>query len=416
MKRLPRPLAIAIILIALVALTPLVLPYSLLQPRLATHLTQRLGSKVEIDDIGFSYLPTPAFSLKQVVIESPEAARVGSIEIPLSLHNVLFLGRELRGIRIRDAVLSRRFAVALPERIASQADMARLGELQLENIRLKMEPGEAGPFSGTVEFDPDGRIGQLTLPSPDGKLTLTIQPAEPGAFAVQFAARNWQLPFAWPIEFDYVNLTGKATGKALQITDIHVGLYQGVVTGAATLEWGRHWKLDGRIQAKNLHAEPLVALFSPATRVSGLLEGEGHFAYEADGYATLFDHPALQGHFTAREGLLHNIDLITPMKSQTAEAVHRGGQTRFDTLRGAFSLQNGTFSLRQLQLDTGKFRASGELAIRRDGISGEAVSTLNAGLLTATSRFHLDGNLNAPELHSGSAWRPESPAAATLGE
>ncbi len=411
MKRLPRPLTIAVILVALIAATPLALPYSLFQPRLTAHLAQRFGSKVEIGAIGFSYLPTPAFSLKQVMINSPEAARIGSIEIPLSLHNVLFFGKELRGIRARDVMLSRHFAVSLPERIAQQTDMVKLGDLQLENLHLKMEPGEAGPFSGTLEFSPDGRISQLTVPSQDGKLTLKIQPAEPGAFDMQFAARNWPLPFAWPVEFDYINLTGKATGEALQISDIHAGLYKGVVTGNATLQWGRHWKLDGRIQAKNLQAAPLVTLFSPILHISGILDGEGHFAYEADDHIRLFSRPALQGRFTARDGLLHNIDLITPMKSQTSETVHHGGQTRFDTLSGALSLQNDTLSLRQLQLDTGKFRASGELMIRDGRILGEAVSTLNAGLLTVTSRFRLDGRPDAPELHSGGAWRSQTDSA-----
>ena len=160
-----------------------------------------------------------------------------------------------------------------------------------------------------------------------------------------------------------------------------------------------------------LQAAPLVTLFSPILHISGILDGEGHFAYEADDYTRLFSRPALQGRFTARDGLLHNIDLITPMKSQTSETVHRSGQTRFDTLSGALSLQNDTLSLRQLQLDTGKFRASGELMIRDGRILGEAVSTLNAGLLTVTSHFRLDGRPDAPELHSGGAWRSQTDSA-----
>lgn len=407
MKNVSTRIIIAALFVLIAGLLPLVFPYNLLKPNLESRLGQTLHGKVEIGKIHFSFLPKPAFRLEQVTIDSADAAQIRQVVIPTTLRNLLGFGRALHEVKLVEPVFSRRFALGLSDRLASESPL-RLGKLALENIVIRTEQGALGPFTAEIAFKADHRLDTVTAHLAGGKAELQIQPAGPGNFTVIFSAKNWQLPIAHPVNFEYINMTGQANSERLQITDIRAGLYNGLVTGNGQLLWNGRWQLGGQLQARNIRAEPLIAVFSPVTRATGLLQGEGSFRFNADHYARLFDTPQLQGRFTLVDGLLHNIDLITPLKSSSPEIVRHGGQTSFNLLRGALAVQGKAVSLRAVHLDAGKFRANGDLSVRDGKLSGGAISTLNAGSMTASNQVTLSGTLDSPELRSGGAWRPSS--------
>lgn len=408
MRRIPTPLLIAFILAALIAIAPLVFPYSMIQPKLENKISQIAHGKVVIGAIRFGYTPAPAFFLDQVQIDAGEAS-IGKIRIPITARNLLSFGKQLRDITLEDATFSRQFAIGLPQRLTpGVGEHLRIDQMNLENVSVKLEQGLVGPTSGILDFKEDGQVENLTVNSADGKLQLQIQPAEPESFNLQFSAKNWKLPFGYPLDFEYINITGKSNRNVLQITDIRAGLYNGLIAGNGQLIWEDKLKLSGQFNARNIRAEQLIAVFSPVTRASGLLAGEGTFRAEAVQYPDLLKTPQLQGKFTIRDGMLHNIDLITPLKSPSQETVRHGGQTNFNTLSGAIAIQGNAVNLRSLHLESGKFRADGDLSIRDNRISGGAAANLSAGNITVSNRISLTGTLAAPELRSGGAWRPRS--------
>ncbi len=406
MKNISARTIILILLAIAVGVLPLVFPYSLVKDKLEARLGQTLHGKVEIGNMHFSYLPTPAFLLDQVTIDSADAASIKQIFIPITPRNLLSFGRTLHDVALSEPVFSHNFALTLPERLAQQTQATHLDKLILDNASLRMEQGTLGPFAAELDFKENGQIEILTVHSPDNKVQLQIQPATPGNFTVHFSAKHWQLPFAYPVNFEYINLAGQANSEALQITDIRAGLYNGLITGNGQLLWNGRWQLSGQIQAKNIRAEPLIAVFSPVTRATGILHGDGTFRFNADHYAKLFDTPKLQGHFTIADGMVHNIDLITPLKSPAPDIVRYGGQTSFNQLRGTLGVQGKAVSLRGVHLDAGKFRANGDLSVQEGKLSGGAAATLSAGSIVVSNQVSLSGTLTAPELRSGGAWRP----------
>lgn len=405
MKNVSTRILILVLLVIAAGLLPLVLPYGMLKPKLESHLSQALRGKVEIGRIHFSYLPKPALLLEELTLDSADAAQIKQVVIPASLRNLLGFGKSLHEVKLSGPVFSRAFALGLPERLSSESPL-RLGEIALDDVVLNTEQGALGPFKAKIALTSDHRFETLTAQLADGKANLQIQPAGSGNFSMIFSAKNWQLPISHPLNVEYLNLTGQTNGDALQITDLRAGLYHGLVTGSGQLRWNGRWQLSGQIQAKNIQAEPLIAAFSPVTRATGLLQGEGAFRFNADHYTRLFDTPQLQGRFTLVDGLLHNIDLITPLKSSSTEIVRHGGQTSFNQLRGTLGVQGKTVSLRAVQLDAGKFRASGDVSVREGKLAGGAASTLSTGSMTATNQVTLSGTLDSPELRSGGTWRP----------
>lgn len=408
-KNIPTPLIVAAILVALLALLPLAFPYGWVKPKVEVGIGKLIHGKVEIGDINFSYSPAPVFTLERVQINSADDAVINRVVIPMSARNLLSFGNRFYGVILDGVTLSRKFAMRLPEQFAPEGKPdIRVDNVKLENVTVKLDKTTLGPITGLLEFKEDGRADKLTIPSDDGKMMLEIQPAKPGSFKVIFSAKDWALPFGHPVQFDYVNLIGTSDSEVLQVSDISAGLYNGVITGNAELRWGDTLTLGGAFKAKNLRAESLISVFSPITRATGILSGEGQFRYEATQHTQLFQTPQLQAQFLIQNGMLHNIDLISPLKSPPQETVRHGGQTNYDTLSGQISLRDGIVNMSRVRLNSGKFQADGELSIRQGQLSGGAAATLSAGAIQVSNRVNLLGTLAAPGLRAGGAWRPRS--------
>ena len=342
MKHIPTPLIVGGILAGVMAILPLAFPYTLIQDKIELGLGRVIHGNAEIGDISFSYTPLPEFSLNRVVIDKSNEASIEHIVVPLSIRNVLSLGKELHGIRLENAVFSQKFALSLTNRLVPDANTPILIQrLALNNIAITLTQGKLGPAEAVLDLQTNGDLEKLAVQSSDNKLLLEVHPAPNNNFKVIFSAKNWTLPFGHPVEFEYVNLLGTADTNGIQVNDIRAGLYNGLVTGTAQLLWGERWTLAGQVSAKNIRAEQLVTVFSPVTRASGILNGDGTFSYEATTYSDLFATPNLSGNFVLSNGMLHNLDLITPLKSPNQSIIRHGGQTNFSLFNGQIEVKQG---------------------------------------------------------------------------
>lgn len=413
MKKIHLLAPVIVTLLGLSISAPLLISYDKHIPGIQTKLGQHLNSKVEIGRITFSYLPSPAFTLEKIRIGNEESASIGKITLPVTTRLLLSAGSEIEVAHLESVTVSPRFALALPSHLTPNTKKPlRIRKASLSNAIVTLKQETLGPLDALLEFKPDNSIDRLSLRSAEGNSTLEIQPADTsGTFNVHFLAKDWKLPYAYPVKFDAIQLIGKATAESLQITEARGSLYEGVITGRAQLDWRNQPALSGQITARGIKGEALIRLFSPVTRTSGQLAGDATFRYEANSLKTLFDTPRLQGRFILSDGMIHNLDLSAPLRSSSPEQKRHGGQTSFNLFSGNISVQGKDVALRGLKLESGKFRASGEVSIRDGKLSGGAGTSIGNGELIATNRVTLSGTLAAPELQSGGAWRPPPPEA-----
>jgi hypothetical protein len=401
----------------IIAGAPLIFPYGIFKSDLESKLSTLSNTKATIGSISFNYSPTPTFNLEHIILDTPETANIGSISIPVSTHNLLNLGERLRDVSINNAEFSRAFAIDIPNRLQpAKGDAVKIDRLRLMQVSVKLENGRVGPVDGQLRFKADGSIDDLLITGNDGRTELQVQPAEGSTFKVQFNAKGWASPLGYPVEFEYLKLIGIANTEGIMISDIRADLYGGLVTGSAQLNWNQGWSLNGQAFAKNLQAEPLLKVFSPITRASGRMNADGTFRYQGSDYNQLFKQGQIDGRFIIQDGMLHNFDLVTPLKSQSPTVQSRGGQTSFNTLVGGISINGKTVQLRGLALDAGKFRSRGELSIRENNLSGNIASQLAAGAVMVSNQLKVTGALNSPELRSGGAYRPSAQPAAPAEE
>ncbi|QLG89703.1 AsmA family protein [Chitinibacter bivalviorum] len=369
------------------------------------------NTKASIGDISFSYSPAPVFTFHNVVLDSPETAHIGAINIPVTAHNILNLGEHLRDITLSQGDFSRSFALDIPNRLhPNQGGAVKIDRLNLSQVSVKLEKGTIGPVDGQLRFKADGNIDDLLVTSDQGRAELQVQPSDGGTFKVQFNAKGWASPLGHPIQFEFLKLIGTANADGINISDIRADLYGGLVTGNAQLNWNQGWNLTGQLFGKNIQAEPLIKVFSSITRASGRMNADATFRYQGTDYNTLFKQPQIVGRFILQDGMLSNFDLVTPLKSQSPTVQNRGGQTNFNTLAGGININGKIVQFRALALDAGKLRSRGEILIRDNTLSGNIASQLAAGAVVVSNQLKVAGSLDSPELRSGGSYRPSSEA------
>ena len=393
--------ALALIIITL----PFTFPFGLLIPNMEKKISDLLQARVSISAMEMRFTPAPQLVLKRMVVDTPEVAEIGEVLIPLNIYNVLHLGKKLKEIQTQDARLSRTFAMSLPQRIHPDENGVRIQRLAMKQSIVTIENRSFGPIDSMLNFESNGEISDLTLNDELGRAQLRVVPAEQGQFNLEFSARGWELPFAYPAKFEYLSMRGQANLTGLEISDVRGEVYGGMVSGKGRLDWQDRWILTGEYSIKSAQAEPFIKLFSSTTYSTGRLSSNGSFRFEADHYKDLLALPQIQGTIAVMNGRIHNMDLVAPLKSQNPQMLSRGGQTEFNLLTGKLLLAKDLTQLSALKLDGGKLRISGEIRVRDAAIAGGLYSQITSGSMTVAAPLTVSGKLDSPELRSSGAVR-----------
>jgi uncharacterized protein involved in outer membrane biogenesis len=396
-------------LIGLVALLPLVIPYDHYRPRIEAALKARLDTPVKIGSVGFSYSPRPQLVIESLQFGTQDEARVGKVVVPLTWRNVLKFRSELSDVSLEDARFTQAFALSLPTRLKPNAGGkdVHFASLHLANVSVVLDQGEVGPLFGKLQFNLDGTFREVLLTDQNERARLTIRPTGPQQFAWVLEASNWTPPGKYAFRFDELTLHGTVSQGGLEIDTANGLLMGSAVIGQGRLSWGESWQLQGTVETKSIDAEQLTSLFSAHTRTTGRMAATANFSYQAASLGKLLDAPQIDLAFHIRDGRIHNLDLVAPLKSPDPTTLRRGGQTRFDTLSGKLSFRDGVTNLTAVQLDAGAFKANGTLTVNaKQALSGRFGARLRSGGIAVDASLSVAGTLDAPELHSGGAFKP----------
>lgn len=390
-----------------VAATPMLIPYDHYKTQVEESLKSRVGIDTRIGQIRFNYEPVPTLFLEDIQFGRDNEGQIGEVRIPITWKNLFNFRTELHQVVIAQALLREDFARSLPGRLKPSGEGGvHLATLKLERLSLKLPKSEFGPLSGRLELNQDGTFKEVTLSDTNGAVEATIKP-KGAKFSIDAFARNWTLPGKYPIRIDDLTMKGEADNAGAVIDDIRGQVFGAVVTGKAQLDWQSQWKLSGTLETKSMQVEPLIMVFNDITRATGRMAAAAQFEFLGDSYDNLFNQPQIAMSFAISDGNLHNFDLVGPLKSQGPTVQRRGGQTVFETLTGILRLDNDKVLLQDVKLDSGKFKAMGNMAIApNQDISGKVSAQLKSGALVVQSGMTIAGKLNAPELHSAGTFKP----------
>ncbi|MDK2123771.1 AsmA family protein [Parachitinimonas caeni] len=417
MSSLKKMLVVLVIVVVLLGLAPLVFPYNRYIAGLEKTASERLGSPVKISSIDFTYSPRPALLIEGITIGKVGEASINKIEIPINGRNILRIRNHIADMTLDGGQFDKPFLIALPAKLKpSQEGDIRLDTIGLRNCSVKLGPSTTvGPLQGKLKLAEDGMFKEVTVSDEKERANLTIKPLN-DKFSLEFHAKTWTTPGRFQVYFDQLLVKGIADQTGVTIDDINGMLFNAVVLGSGRLDWStENWNLSGSLTGKGIAVEPFSMMFSPITHAKGRMEGTAQFLYEGTSFEDLLNTPQIDMKFTVTDGILHNLDLITPLKSQSPTTLARGGQTRFDSLSGDIKVRGQEVAMSGLALNSGKFTANGTFNVSADKkLSGRIGARLRSGPISVDASLGVSGKLDAPELNSGGASRPGANAATSL--
>ena len=228
---------------------------------------------------------------------------------------------------------------------------------------------------------------QIALETPDHKTSLSLKPGAEGD-QLEVETNAFSLPFHPDFILENFVAKGVIRRGELRLDELKGGIYDGYLSGKASLKWGADWSLAGEISARAM--DP--ARFAPVLAEGGKLEGKAAFALRAKSYDELFDAPRLEGTFMLEKGALLGVDMARLLQGGGV-----GGKTMFAELTGNFVREAGKTQLRQLHLVAGPVSVGGTADVDAGKhLNGHFTVELKSPVAHARANLGLSGTLGDP--------------------
>jgi hypothetical protein len=371
----------------------------------ATKLEKGIGGwihdDVSISSLTFSMIPTPHLKISGFAVGKQLDAKAQNGNVYLDIGSLfgdkLFIDTiELDGLVVSADALKR-----LPSwgAVPGKAAAAEISHVKLRGVKLDTKPA-LNPFDATFDLDTKGTIKRVLL-SGDKKWTVVLRPAAaPDTYALEFNARDWQLPIGAPVPINEVKLKGTLMKNEIVVPEFEADAMDGKINGTLKVNWEDGFKLASDLSVVKLQAKELMGAFTRDVVVQGRVEGNFSMQAEAATLETLLASPSMQGKFTVVNGSVSNLDLVTAM--QSASSGGRGGVTKFQELNGQVSAANGGVSWSNVVLAGGVLRAGGNINVAPNSqVHGRLTVELRSNVAQDRGSFSLSGSVAKPQVARG---------------
>ena len=355
------------VLIAILAVVPLLVSLDDYRPQLEKMVSDKLKEPVSFKKLRLVGLPLPHVKVEGIEVGKAVDLKIGAVSVTPDLLSLLSSTKVIRSIDIEGLVITQRALNMMPEWTKSdtKAEPATFKVLvktiRLTDTLLQLQKTTFGPFNALVTIGISGTPERADITARDGKFKASLEPAGE-KFNVKVTAKDWRLPAGPPIHFEELQVTGVASPTEADFSDINAKLYGGSIAGKTAIGWQKGLQLKGAFSVKDVELRELVPLFSPQTRLSGRLTAKPVFSANAAKPDQIADVMKLESPFDIKGGVLKGVDIEEAATSRKGS----GGETRFDTLSGHLAMDRGTQRLTGLRVESGSMGADGNVTIAPD--------------------------------------------------
>lgn len=399
-----RTLVALAVLIALAAALPLLISLDDYIPRLEQEISARLKQPVSIQSIKFAALPLPHLTIGGIRVGKTDDIKLAKVTLTPDLFSLMQSTKVIRTVEIDSLVLTRQ-AIDMILALASadtgrppQAPPVRVGDIRLENVVVKLEKSDFGPFAAQLRLDSTGRPEDASITTRDGKLKALIKP-DRSNYLIDVSAKAWTLPATPALLFDELHITGVATQNDFRLGEVVARLYGGTAAGKINFGWKKGLQIDGNLDIADLELRQIASMLSPGTHVSGKLAAKPVFSASAPTADQLAKALRLDTDFQVRDGVLHGVD-IQQAATHLIKRGTSGGETRFDQLSGHLAVAQGSHHFTQLRIASGVLAADGKVSITPNKeLSGRIHAQVKVAGVAANVPLNVAGTVGSPLLY-----------------
>lgn len=404
MKWVKRLLSVTALLVVLAFVLPFLIPLDFLAPHVEKLLSDKIQEPVSIQSLRLSILPIPGVTATGISIGKLRDVHADSVRLAIAPFSLLKPVKVVNSLTIESLNLDQEALGRLPGWFQANAGpkQAVVRRVVLENARLNLKSVRLEGLRADIDLGDEGSFRHAQIEIKDKSMKLGVTPSGKG-FLLDFQARNWKPPVGPALEFGSLNATGLVNGDSLNIRELSGTLYGGSLQGKAQLDWRENWRLQGKLQSREVGVRQLVSVLSPETSVSGKLDADAQFSMRAKEAGHLFDTPSAEVEFKIKQGVLHNFDLMGAVKSMSQEGT-RGGQTSFDEFSGHLQMAGKAYKFRKLKIGSGLLRADGNLDITPGKeLAGRMHVEVKGTVSLISMPLQISGSLSNPVLRPTTA-------------
>ena len=401
MKWFKRLVLVFAMLVAILAIVPLLVSLDDYRPQLEKMVSEKLKEPVTLKQLRLVGLPLPHVMVEGISVGKAADLVIGAVSVTPDLMSLLTSTKVIRSIEIEGLVITQRALDMIPEwtKTYPKAEPAAfrvvVQRIDFGNAVLQLERAKFGPFDALVTIDANGVPERADITARDGKFKAALEP-NGDKFNLTVNAKDWRLPAGPPILFESLQVSGVATPTDADFKDIQARLYDGTIAGRMAVGWQKGLQLKGNFAVNDVELRELVPLFAPKTRLSGRLTAKPVFSGATAKPDQLTNVMKLDTPFDIRNGVLQGVDIQDAAMNPARKS--GGGETRFDTLSGQFAMDRGTQRLTGLKVSSGSLAGDGNVTIAPDkSLSGRINARVNVVGQTGVSvPLNISGTLGSP--------------------
>ena len=324
--------------------------------------------------------------------------KIDFVVIPISSLGFLDENKEFDEVQLTTVTIDQDMVSRMGTWVQPQAGTSRLriNRLKATAIKIMTRELELPGIEATVNLTKDGSLKNVLLR--DARVNVELTPTAQGILA-KVSAKNWQPPFGPPVEFSELTLTANIAHGTAAISGIEGRIYNGTLTGDATLKWGKELSAEGQLNLKGTELTQLMSRFTNAFSASGNLDLNARFSSQGQKAEELFAAPRINATFTLHKGVINNVDLVRAIQSPS-RAPQRGGKTQFNEISGELQVAGNRSIYRNLKLASGPMTASSAFDVAPGSdLSGRVSVVLGTqSVVVARGTLTIGGDVKDPLL------------------
>lgn len=392
-------LSVVVGIAVLLGLTFALYPYGRHLPAIEQKASAMLGDPVKVGDIGFSFLPRPHIALHNIRVGKDAHLTVSWVRAAPDFFSLLGDKTVLHDLELGTASITGAGLGRLAQ-VGAGGPAMEIRHMTLTNLDLTVGDVQLGGLHGEVMMNGRGAPEKILLRNAEGTLKLEAEPKGAG-YQISASGSNWKVPFKPNLVFHTMETQGVLSGTRLDLGKFDGRIFDGLVEGKASLEWGGGAAFTGNLELKHVNATKLLAALGTALSAEGELAAKLRLDAKADTLAKLSDALRIEAAFEMKRGALKGFDLAEAAR-RTGSAPTRGGETKYEQLTG--SLQCGPQDCRvgNVRLSSGLFKASGNMGIAGNAqLSGGVDVEIRGSATTLRMPLLISGSTKEPILTQG---------------
>ncbi len=346
-------------------LTLFLFPYNNYRLDVEAALARALVAPVKVEDIGFVALPRAGLAIRGVTVGTHGDSKIAEIRLasPFALFGggqKVLSGVEAIGLRFSADQLS-----SLAAAPSGSPSGLIISQMIVRDAQLAAGGTGLETLGGEIFFKNGGGLEKLSLRTEDRSLRIEALPSAMG-LTVSVEGFGWKPIADGPYVFESLQAHGVLQKGKLVLQDIDTNFLGGVLKGTLLVDWTNGLAVAGDAALTRLSAGRFGEVIVPPLKIEGDLSGSVKLRGAAADWAGL--RATLEGSMDLEitRGSLHGVDLGEAARRGSGRTT-RGGQTKFEKLRGYLRFTPTEASSSDLKLSAGLLTAEGQFTARAGG-------------------------------------------------